>query len=193
MDFSVEAIIQASALSLSLSLDAFAAAFAYGCTGTKIPFGSVVVINLVCTAFLGLALFAGDYASGFISPGIGVLICFSVLMLIGGFKLFQSLFTKPVKCGKDSGSDSYTPQKSLLPFQAAIIAAALSLDGIAAGFGAALGGVNSFVMLGVSLTVHMAAVPLGGRLGGRLSKKTTLNISWLGGAVIIILAFTKLL
>ena len=82
--------------------------------------------------------------------------------------------------------------KILRPAQAAIIAAALSIDGLAAGFGAALGGVNATVMLIVSLLAHMAAVPAGALLGRRLSKKTKFDISWIGGVVIIALAVTKL-
>jgi putative Mn2+ efflux pump MntP len=45
LDYSIGAVIQASVLSLSLSLDALTASFAYGCTGTKIPFKSVIVIK----------------------------------------------------------------------------------------------------------------------------------------------------
>jgi putative Mn2+ efflux pump MntP len=185
LDYSFESIILASVLSLSLSLDALAAAFAYGCSGTKIPFRSAVVINLVCTAVLGTALFAGTHAARFIPPLIGNILCFSVLMIIGGIKLYQGLHNN-----RDSAEDSAI--HTLKPVQAAIIAAALSIDGLAAGFGAALGGVNGAVMLAVSLAAHMIAIPLGCILGRRLAQKTKFNISWIGGVVIIILAITKL-
>jgi len=173
-------------------LDALTAAFAYGCTGTKIPLKSVMIINIVCTAMLGAALFVGSYASSFIPPVVGVILCFAVLMLIGGIKLYQGLFSKSEDCDRKLDKSPKTP-KILNPGEAAIIAAALSVDGLAAGFGAALGGVNGLVMLIISLIAHMAAVPLGCVLGRRLSQKTNLNISWIGGVVIIILAFTKLL
>jgi putative Mn2+ efflux pump MntP len=182
LDYS--AIIHASALSLSLSLDALAAAFAYGCSGTRIPVRSVVVINIVCTAILAAALFAGTYAAQFIPAGAGVIIAFTVLLIIGAVKLVQSLRSSP-DCNKT--------ETVLRPAAAAVLAACLSLDGLAAGFGAALGGVNTAVMLGVSLVAHMVAVPLGCRLGRSLSRKTRFNISWLGGVVIIVIAFTRLL
>ena len=184
-DYSLSGIILAAVLSLSLSLDALAAAFAYGCSGTKIPFKSAVVINLVCTAILAAALFAGSNASLFINPAAGSIICFTVLIIIGGIKLWQGLRNKPE-------NETIPPSRILSPIQAAIIAGALSLDGLAAGFGAALGGVNGTVMLAVSLAAHMAAIPLGCMLGRRLSQKTSFNVSWIGGAVIIILAITKL-
>jgi putative Mn2+ efflux pump MntP len=184
----MQAIIQASVLSLSLSLDALAASFAYGCTGTRVPLKSVMVINIICTSFLGVALFAGAYASRFIPAQAGILICFAVLMIIGIIKLLQGLFSKSNNCINDRQAQV----KVLKPIEAALIASALSLDGIAAGFAAALGGVNAAAMLVVSLAAHMAAVPLGAKLGRRLSQTTKLNVSWIGGAVIIILAVTKL-
>jgi putative Mn2+ efflux pump MntP len=112
-----------------------------------------------------------------------------VLLLIGGFKLFQSFSGKSAECSDDREKIV----RILRPGQAAILAAALSIDGIAAGFGAALGGVNAAVMLAVSLAAHMAAVPLGARWGRQLSKRTSFDVSWIGGVVIILLAFSKLL
>ena len=185
-------ILQAAILSLMLSLDALTAGFAYGCTGIKIPFRSVVVINLVCTALLGAALFAGSLASGIIPHFVGVLLCFWTLLIIGVVKLVQGL--KPLDCDKSDKSDKSEVKTTILKSgEAAIIAAALSLDGVAAGFGAALGGVNIAVMLIVSLAAHMIAVPLGCEIGARISRKIRFNITWIGGVVIILLAFTKLL
>jgi putative Mn2+ efflux pump MntP len=191
-DYSVSAIMQAAALSLTLSADAFAAAFAYGCMGTKIPLKSGVIINIVCTAFLAAALFAGAYAAGFVPAGIGTIICFIVLSAIGGYKLYQGLRAgSPAE--NVNPSCPVTPPKMLKPLEAAILATGLSLDGLAAGFGAALGGVNAAVMLGSSLAAHMAAIPLGCMLGRQLSQKSRCNIAWVGGAVIIALAFVQLL
>ncbi|MCL1789289.1 MAG: manganese efflux pump, partial [Oscillospiraceae bacterium] len=182
MDYSLGSVLLAAALSLSLSLDALAAAFAYGCSGIKIPFKSAVVINLVCTAILGTALFAGSYASHFISALIGRLLCFSVLIVIGTIKLYQALHKSP---DDDDRSDNRVKQTHILkPVQAAIIAGALSIDGLAAGFGAGLGEVNGVVMIATSIAAHMAAIPLGCILGRKLSQKTKFNVSWIGGAVI---------
>jgi putative Mn2+ efflux pump MntP len=189
LDFSAPAVVQASVLSLTLSADAFAAAFAYGCMGTRIPLRSAAVINIVCTAFLAAALFAGAYAAGFVPPIVGAIVCFSVLMIIGVIKLVQGI--RPSAASSDCPNN---PRGAALrPAEAAIIAAGLSLDGLAAGFGAALGGANGAVMLGVSIIAHMAAIPLGCALGRQLSAKSRCNIAWLGGAVIIILAFLQLL
>ncbi|MCL2754765.1 MAG: manganese efflux pump [Oscillospiraceae bacterium] len=179
--------IQSAILSLTLAADAFAAAFAYGCMGTKIPFRSVVIINIVCTAMLAVALYAGSYVAELVPQIVGAVVCFAVLMSIGIIKLLQGLKSRPAL------SEITAKLAVLRPAEAAIIAAGLSLDGVAAGFGAALGGVNAPVMLTVSLFAHMAAIPLGCVLGASLSRKSRRNIAWLGGAVIIVLAFLQLL
>jgi putative Mn2+ efflux pump MntP len=126
-----------------------------------------------------------------------------VLLTIGVIKLIQGIRRTPDNSGEsgESGksgksekcSGKFGDSVSLRAPEAAIIAAGLSLDGLAAGFGAALGGVNGVVMLGSSLLAHMAAIPLGCMLGRLLSAKSRCNIAWFGGAVIIILAFMQLL
>lgn len=48
--------LQAFLLVTALSIDAFAASFAYGSKKIKIPASSIIVINLICSAILALAL-----------------------------------------------------------------------------------------------------------------------------------------
>jgi putative Mn2+ efflux pump MntP len=186
MVFSVTACLEAFILAVTLSLDAFAAGFAYGCAGVKIPFKSVQVINLVCSAFLGISLLAGVFARRLVPPNFGMTACFLILLTIGGIKLFQSLFQKEKKT-------DFKAVKILKPAEAAALAAGLSLDGLAVGFGAGLGNANALVIFAVSLFSDIAAVTLGCYLGRKLSQKIKYNISWVGGAIIIILAFTKLI
>jgi len=188
MDFSFNACLQAVILSSSLSLDAFAAAFAYGCAGVKIPFKSVQVINLTCSLMLGASLFAGMFIGKLIPEHAGAVACFVILLAIGLFKLLQTLFAKKAR---DSEQGASVP-KVIGGAEAAILAAGLSIDGLAVGFGAALGQSNAAVMLGVSLISDTAAVMLGCYAGGKLSKRIRLNVSWVGGAIIILLAVTKI-
>lgn len=46
-------------LVLTLSLDAFVASIAYGANKIKIPRSSCLIINLVCSLFLGFSVFLG--------------------------------------------------------------------------------------------------------------------------------------
>jgi len=183
--FSFSACLQAVILTSSLSLDAFAAAFAYGCAGVKIPFKSVQVINFTCSFMLGVSLFAGTFVRRFIPEQSGAIACFAILLAIGAFKLFGELFKKKSEEKTDSA-------KTIGVAEAVVLAAGLSLDGLAVGFGAGLGNSNALVMVAVSLISDMAAVMLGCYAGGKLAKKAKLNVSWLGGAIIILLAVTKI-
>jgi len=56
------------------------------------------------------------------------------------------------------------------------------------GFGAALAGVNPWVLIGWSLVTNMAAILLGRRFGHALAQRLSFNISWVGGAALMALA-----
>ncbi|MCL2634081.1 MAG: manganese efflux pump [Oscillospiraceae bacterium] len=121
----------------------------------------------------------------YIPVEIGVYICFAVLLVIGGIKLFQSLSKR-----SESNGDAL---KTLKPAEAVVLAAGLSVDGLAVGFGAALGNANVAAIIILSLFTDVFAIILGCYAGRKLVQRFKCNVSWLGGAVLIILAFTKLL
>ena len=77
--------------------------------------------------------------------------------------------------------------------EAIALAVALSMDGLAAGFGSALVRVNYSQILLTSLILHMGAVWLGVWLGGKLAQNKKLNISWVSGSILIFLAFLKVI
>ena len=64
---------------------------------------------------------------------------------------------------------------------------------MAAGLGAAFGNVNGTAVFLCSFFTEAIAVICGTALGNRAAKKLTFNISWLGGLILILLAFLKLL
>ena len=69
---------------------------------------------------------------------------------------------------------------------------ALSLDGIAAGFGTGLVAANLAEIIIFSLIVNMIAILAGCFIGNKVAEKTDLNLSWLSGATLMLLAFLKL-
>jgi Domain of unknown function DUF. len=76
--------------------------------------------------------------------------------------------------------------------EASSLSVALSLDGLAVGFGAALANANSIQIVAFSLISDMLAVMLGGFLGNKIAEKISFNLSWLSGIMLMILAFLKL-
>ena len=84
-------ILEAGFLASALSIDAFAASFAYGSNKIKIPFLSAQIINLICTAILGLSLFIGTLVKQLIPSWLTTAICFTLLLVLGLIKLLDSL------------------------------------------------------------------------------------------------------
>lgn len=207
-------IFGAFALALSLSLDTFAACFAYGSGKYRLPFFSGLIIDLVTSAILGLSLFLGSLIQPWIPSISGRAVCFLLLFLMGtahllddaakaflrrhggfsrnisfsalNFRFVLSIYADPENADADHS-------RSISPKEALSLAAALSLDGAAAGFGAAFGSVNPAAVFGASLLIGAAAVFGGFFLGNLTAARLRFPVSWLSGAILIALALTQIL
>ena len=198
---------------VALSIDAFVACFAYGTNEIKIPFRSVAVIDLICTVTLALSLLLGSVIRPFVPSYLTKEICFLILLVLGLVKLcdstLKSLIRKRKKLHKKiafsalhlnfilhvyaNPEEADTDASKLLsPAEAASLAVALSLDGLAVGFGAALASVNLYAVILLSLLAGAAAVVCGCFLGNKIAQKLPFDLSWVSGILLIVLAFLKL-
>lgn len=206
-------VAEAFMLVFALSTDAFVSGFAYGTNKIKIPFASVAVINVICSSVLAVALLFGAFLSPLIPSAVTNAVCFTILFIIGNVKLFDSAvkalirkhggINKRIKFSvfslgvilniyanpQDADADA---SKLLSPKEAAYLAAALSLDGLAIGFGAGLANINPLLVIALSLVSDMAAVTGGCCLGNKIARKLSLNLTWLSGVILIALAFLKI-
>lgn len=206
-------ILHAAAIAVALSLDAFAAGFAYGSSRIEIPMRSIQTINLICSAVTGAALFMGNILQQYIPRGLTVGISFAILFLLGMAKLLDSItksiirkhsqFNREVEFSflnfrfiltlyADPEKADIDRSKILTPRESTSLALALSLDGIAVGFGAALGGVNVWAVFVSTWIAGMAALFFGCQIGNRIVRKMHVDLSWLGGGILIIMAIIKL-
>ena len=205
----LDAILLVSAL----SMDAFVASFAYGTSKIKIPFKSAMTINLVCSSILAIALFMGSIISKYIPSVFTTSICVTMLLMLGLSKLFDStLKSILVKSGTlsrdvsfklfdfrfflrvclDSTEADIDHSYELSPKESVSLSVALSLDGLAAGFSTGLMVTNYVEIILFSLVINIVAVLLGCTIGNKVAQKSELNLSWLSGATLILLAFLKL-
>ena len=184
MNFSLYAILEACALALLCSADAFLAGLAYGSGNIKIPQRSVQIINIICSLTLGMSFLIGSILCPYLPAWLTTAVCFTVLFVIGIIKLLEGLRSDLKSADRDNS-------KALESSEAAILAAALSLDGLAVGFGAAMGNINGAVVCLCSLVTNMTGLMLGCRIGNKLAK-LPFNISWLSGVLLILLAVVKL-
>ena len=210
----IVSIIEALIISSSLSVDAFAASFAYGSNRIKIPMASVQIINIICSSILGISFIAGTIVRNYIPEWLTTVVCFVILFIIGMLKLLDSitksiirkynnlskeikfslfnfkfilnLYANPIEADIDSS-------KIISSAEAVSIGVALSLDSLAIGFGAALGDANGLTVFICSLIVGTFAIILGGYAGNTLAQKFSFNISWIGGALLIAIAFLNLI
>ena len=206
-------LLEAAVLAAALSMDAFVASFAYGSNKIRIPLLSAQIINVICSSVVGVSMLAGSLIRGLIPQSLTTAICFVLLFILGlvklldsltksiirkhnnlekqihfsllNFRFVLSLYADPEKADRDHS-------KTISPGEAASLAVALSLDGMAVGFGAALGNLNILAVFLCSLITETLAVLLGSKLGNRLAKKLPFNISWLSGALLLGMAFLKL-
>ena len=207
------AALEALLLVVALSLDAFVASFAYGAQRIRIPYSSAAIISVICTAMLAVSLLAGSLLRPFLPQSLTKGLCFAILFLLGLVKLCDSTIKTLIRKHKrmhrqvsfslfslkfildvyaDPEKADRVGSRELSPAEAASLAVALSLDGLAVGFGAALMKVNFLMVMLFSLAVGMLAVRLGGKIGNRAAQKLPFDLSWLSGALLIVLAILKL-
>jgi len=206
-------ILEALILAVSLSLDALVVCFAYGSSKIRIPFLSVQIINIVCCLVLGISLYIGTIIRQFLPGWLTIGICFVLLFFLGIIKLLdgvtKSIIRKYSNFNKELQFSMFNikfilslyadpeyadidESRSISSAEAFTLALALSLDGLAVGFGAALGNVNAPAVFFSSFFTNTAAIVLGCYVGNKLSRKMNFNFSWVGGIILLVLAFLKL-
>ena len=206
-------ILQAVLLAAALSVDALAASFAYGSQKLRIPVGSMLVISLVCSAVLGLTLLLGTQMGEWMSDSLAAALSFTILFGLGILRVFDSGLKNWIRrrgapggqiqfsafrlnfilrVYADPKTADFDGSRTLSLSEATALAAALSLDGVAAGLGAGLFGAGALLAVGVTFALTLLAVAAGCRLGSRLATRLTADISWISGALLILLAVLQL-
>ena len=93
----------------------------------------------------------------------------------------------------DSAQADFNRSQSLSVPEAISLAAALSVDGLAAGVGAGILDVSHWLIFLIAMFINLFAVHLGCRTGIRFSRKHEQDISWVAGALLIVLGLIKLI
>ena len=197
----------------ALCLDAFTASLAFGMNKTRIPLLSALVISLVSTAALALSAGLGAAATAIIPPSVSGAVSFALLLLIGAVKSLEYFLKRMISRREDRRNEismklfdlnfvltvyadtdmaDIDRSRTLSVKEAVYLALALSIDGFAAGFGWGLTQINYIQLILLSLLSNLLAVALGYFLRKLLTRLTKLDFSWVGGLILIVLAFTKL-
>lgn len=207
-------MVQSLILVLSLCIDTFVTSIVYSSNKIKIPVVSGLIIDTICSLFLAISLFFGYLIKDFIPINIASTISFLLLLILGVYRLFEAFFKNLIKRYYDKGSPltfkifdfkfilqiyadeikaDLDESKILSPKEAFFLAVALSLDSLTVGFGCSLGSVNYLATVLLSFLVGALLLVLGGYVGRKISKNSNLNLSWLSGVLLIILAFIRII
>ena len=201
-------------LILSLVLDAFAAAFACGAKGIRIPFLPALAIGAAGTFFLALSTSASLLFRPLLPEEAAKWVSFGILFSIGVFSVFQSALKERLRRAErgernlrfklagisfavrvylDETRADLDASKKLSVREALFLGAVLSLDSCGIGFGNGFSSRGSGFLLLFSIIAHPAAVLIGQALGKRLSGRLPGAFSAAGGGILILLALFKLL
>lgn len=200
-------------LVLAISIDAFAVSVTYGIRHIRIPFVSALIISFVGTFFLFISLSFANLITKYISDQVCVSLSIILLVLIAFASLFESTIKAYLKAHKGQKNVSFSlseisfaidifldetkadkdNSKSLSPKEAVLLAVALSVDSLASGFSAGL--TNGYFALQLILCFIATIIfCLGGRkLGERISDRSSVDISWVSGILLLCLAMIKLI
>lgn len=164
----------------ALSADSFAASVSYGFSGIRIGFFRSLLISLVCSAFLLASVILADFAEDYIPAILTTLGSFGILFVTGLIKLLQ----RP---------ENTEPEQLSFP-KTILFAVSMSLDGIAAGFGTGLAAEGGVVILAVAAPIiTFLTVYIGNMIGLKLNRKAPPFLQKIGGAVIMLIAVSKLI
>jgi len=207
-------VFQILILVMALAIDAFACSFAYGASRIKIPFKSILLINVICTGLLGIGLTIGSVLGNAFPEMLVEWLAFIILFSLGLSKIFESAIKKLIQKKRginkeltfsflslgfilniyanpeeaDSDRSKELSLKESIP-----LAIAIGLDGLSVGLGLGMVAINTFLLLGTSFIVGIAAVIMGCFLGRVVAKKANLDLNWLTGIILISIAFFELL
>lgn len=185
-------------LMLILSMDAFTAGLSYGMSGVYVPFFSVLIVALLSGCMLTLSLYAGDLILALIPAGLTKAVSFSVLFLLSLYKFYDALpnlRNKRPHLTTDNISQAInsTDPSVLSAKEAFVLGLALSIDNISAGLCTGTQNIPAGILLPATTLIHICMIRLGLYTGHILAHKGLDRFSWLGAAILMGLAFLRLL
>ncbi len=206
-------MLESILLVTSLCIDSALASFAYGTNKIKIPIVSAFILTLISTLFLLFSISIGDFIKTLFPTSLTKIICFSILFILGFLRLFEGILKQYLNKKADSTNcielsflsfklvlNVYADAKvadldhsnSLSPKEALYLGIALSLDSLIVGLGAAIASIQFVQITLLSITFNLLSILIGSFIGHRCANSVELELSWLSGLMLIILAILKL-
>lgn len=185
-------------LILILSMDAFTAGLSYGMSYVRVPFFSILTVAALSGCMLTASLYAGDMLLALIPEGLTKAVSFSVLFFLSLYKFYDALPShgsqKPQLTTDNISQAINSADPSVLSAKEAfLLGLALSIDNISAGLCTGTQNIPAAILLLATTLIHICMIRLGLATGHVLAHKGLGRFSWLGAAILMVLAFFRLL
>lgn len=199
-------MFQVCLLSMAVCMDTLLASIGCSISGIAIPKRCALLISIVGTVFLGISLCGAQLLSAVLPEMVFRYAGFLILFFSGVIQIIKELLTALFQkhrphwnwkalglvidiCFDETLADADN-SKTLSMSEAAAYSAALSLDSLATGLGAGIEKQYIFLCLLLTLILGFFLTLIGCRIGKNCHNKK--NLSWLGGVMLLILAFCRL-
>ncbi len=204
-------------LAMAISLDSFSTGVVYGLRKMKIPIKSIIIIA-ICTAIsLGIAMFAGQLLLHVLSPTIANRIGGVILIMIGGWVVFQFFRSERAHIEKEEVEErlvldweikalgivihilkkptraDFDQSGTITGVEALLLGVALSLDAFGAGIGAAMIGYSPFMLSGLAALMSGVFLTTGLHIGSFFSKSAGIQkFAFMPGVLLILIGILKM-
>lgn len=199
-------MFQACLLALAVCMDTFLASMGCSMNGILIPKRCAFLISAVGTAFLAVSLSGAQILSRILPEIVFRYTGFLILLLLGTSQIMKEMLTVLFRkhrphwnwkalglvidiCFDETLADT-DHSKTLSMREAIAYSSALSLDSLASGLGAGIQKQYLPACLLLTFCAGFLLTLLGTKTGKICHKKSSL--SWLGGVILLILAFGRL-
>lgn len=198
-------------LVLALSFDTFLVSVTYGLNDIKYSRYSTLIISGIGSLFLMLSLLLAQFFQAFLTESMSLMISVSLLLGLGFLSLFQSImkamlahlrkqpFCLKVKnlkllleIAEDEKKADVDASKTLSNAETYLLGIALSFDSLASGFAYGLSIQPSIMMILLNFACGCFFVQLGSWLGRKMKHRCPINLAWLSGLFLILLAISRL-
>jgi len=168
------------------SLDAFALGFSYGTKRIHVPLKSISIVSIICSLFILAALLIGYFIGEVVPEHVTKWLGFGIFMVLGLSRIVVWLVNR--KKGRQ--------EVRLITYkELVLLAIVLSIDGMGIGLGAGLGQVTLvfiFSIFAISILTEIIIFKLGKVTGRALANKFPVDLGWVGGVLLVIVAIVGL-
>jgi len=206
-------VLQTFFLVFALGIDALVCSFSYGVNKIRIPFKSMIVINIITLLLLAFGIVIARILGEFLPPIFIYVLSFLILFILGLSKIFEGAIKRLIRRGEGSRNFNFSmfnlgfvlqvyaqyeladsdESKELSVWEAIPLGAAVGFDGLSVGLSIGLMQLNVGLLLIMSFVVGVACVAIGDYLGRTLSKKTTFDFSFVSGLILILIAILSII